>query len=146
MKGKYIVSGNGYRAEIDWELDDGRFSAMGYLKENGREYSAGQNLDEIKDLFPEDEMVSRIYKVWKKWHLNDMHAGSPDQEAYLAKLDYEGSDHYSWAKETLEEAGLNPDPNYMHNGEPYSYGSAWLKVDLPAEVIDEVMSWPSGEE
>ena len=41
----------------------------------------------------------------------------------------------------LADAGLNPDQTYLYKGLPYQYGSAWLKEELPAEVIAEVESW-----
>lgn len=147
MEGKYSVVGSEYKATIEWSLKDGRFSASGEIREqrkgSWREYTAGQCLDEIKEKFPDNEMVDRIHRVWQKWHLNDMHAGSPDQEAYLAKFDYKGSDHYSWAKEKLQEAGLDPDPNYERDGKPYRYGSAWLYVPIPREIEEEISSWKS---
>lgn len=44
------------------------------------------------------------------------------------KLDTRQSyfEHYVWAKHWLTQAGLQPDPGYLVNGEPYSYGSSWL--------------------
>lgn len=86
----------------------------------------------------DDGLARQFREVWDKWHLNDMQAGSPAQEAYLAqnpiKAVYPES-HYTKASEALTAAGLNPDPNYTHNGNPYSYGSAWLKKDVPDEVV-----------
>ena len=38
-----------------------------------------------------------------------------------------GFDYHEWAKYWLTQAGLQPDPNYIRDGKPYSYGSAWVK-------------------
>ena len=38
-----------------------------------------------------------------------------------------GFDYHAWAKNWLAKAGLQPDPNYLRDGKPYSYGSAWVK-------------------
>lgn len=38
-----------------------------------------------------------------------------------------GFDHHEWAKYWLTKSGLQPDPNYLRDGKPYSYGSAWVK-------------------
>ena len=38
-----------------------------------------------------------------------------------------GFDYHEWAKYWLTKAGLQPDPNYIRDGKPYSYGSAWVK-------------------
>lgn len=78
--------------------------------------------------------IQRFLNVWQEWHLNDMRAGTPAQEAHIKahKDEYPGfpTSHYTWASELLEKAGLNPD-----NG--YKYGSAWLTVEVP----DNVLSW-----
>lgn len=38
-----------------------------------------------------------------------------------------GFDYHEWVKHWLTQAGLQPDPNYIRDGKPYSYGSAWVK-------------------
>lgn len=38
-----------------------------------------------------------------------------------------GFDYHEWVKYWLTKAGLQPDPNYLRDGKPYSYGSAWVK-------------------
>jgi hypothetical protein len=131
---------------IEWSLEGGRFSASGSIW-NPRKtdiYSGGQNLEEIAKLFPSHKLAQRIIDVWRAWHLNDMKAGSPAQEAWLktnpVKAVYPES-HYEKAGAALAAAGLNPDPSCIHNGAPYRYGSAWLKVELPTDVIAEIESW-----
>ena len=81
----------------------------------------------------------------------DMNAGSKAQRALLNSLEARqeralaqkhwplyaekhglnpgryGFDHHEWAKYWLTQAGLQPDPNYIRDGKPYSYGSAWVK-------------------
>lgn len=81
----------------------------------------------------------------------DSHAGSKAQRALLNSLEARqeralaqkhwplyaekhglnpgryGFDYHEWAKYWLTQAGLQPDPNYIRNGKPYSYGSAWVK-------------------
>src|ERR1041385_6807498 len=72
--------------------------------------------------------------IWDKYHLNDMRAGSPAQTAFLAEHPVE--DRLKWpsgSSEALEAAGLNPDPNYLHNGKPYKYGSPWAPTEVPAD-------------
>ena len=150
---KYVIGKCNYEgkgevnvAEVEWSLKDGRFSAMGGIWNTAsglrRDYlSCGQNLDKLISLFPENELLTRIHRVWKKWHLNDMIAGSPRQEDFLAGKTAPNGDHYHWAVETLTAAGLNPDTEYLHEGKPYNYGSAWLTSELPAGVISEIESW-----
>lgn len=102
---------------------------------------------EVKEYAPgwSADLVSQFRAIWKKWHLNDMTAGSPAQEAFLAAnppvYAYPVS-HYEVACKALESAGLNPDPTYIHKGMPYKYGTAWLLVAVPAEVIQFLESLP----
>lgn len=81
--------------------------------------------------------LQKFFEVWREWHLNDMQAGTPAQEAELKKHKFPGYpvDHFDWAKETLTKAGLQPD-----NG--YSYGSKWLRIEVPDEVLEFLKSLP----
>lgn len=89
------------------------------------------------------ELESRLRDIWDKWHLNDMKAGSPAQQAWLAANPISDRlNHYKKACHGLADAGLNPDPGYLHNGKPYRYGSAWLREEVPAEVLDFLRSLP----
>lgn len=91
------------------------------------------------------QLEAEFRTVWDKWHLNGMQAGSPAQTAYLdanpITVKYPES-HYDRVCASLAAAGLNPDPNYIHNGKPYEYGSAWLSVDVPADVLEFLHALP----
>lgn len=92
-------------------------------------------------------LVQRFRDVWAKWHLNDMQAGSPAQRAYLGEhptLDGPG-EHYTRTCAALKEAGLNPDPGYLHDGKPYHYGSAWLRADVPDDVLAFLSALPASD-
>jgi len=80
------------------------------------------------------ELVATFRSVWDRWHLNDMRAGSPAQEAFLRENPQSGRD-YSQACAVLARAGLNPD-----NG--YSYGANWLVEEVPSDVIAFLESLP----
>jgi hypothetical protein len=93
-------------------------------------------------------LVERFRAVWQEWHLNDMQAGSPAQTAFLKANPVTAvypECHYTKASAALESAGLNPDPDYVHERKPYRYGSAWLRVDVPAEVIEFLQSLPDAD-
>ena len=151
--GKCDYNGSGRRnckTFITWDLIDGKFSMCAEIW-NPREtdlYCSGQCVDEVCKYFPHDQLARRMERVWRDYHLNDMRAGSPAQEALLKSKEPERLkslahpvSHYDWASNVLAEAGLNPDPNHLHNGVPYRYGSAWLKRELPMEIIAEIESW-----
>ena len=85
----------------------------------------------------------KLREIWGAWHLNDMQAGSPAQTAYLKAHPVEDrSAYFTKASEALAAAGLNPDPNYLHDGKPYRYGSAWLRVEVPQDVLDWLRALP----
>jgi hypothetical protein len=148
--GKVDYNGSGRRnckAYLKWDLTEfGRFTASGEIWNPSETdcYACGQIVDTVADFFPNREQVKRIRAVWENWHLNDMKAGSPAQEAWLKEnpvsVKYPES-HYVKASEALKNAGLNPDASFVRNGEPYRYGSAWIKSELPQEIIEEIKSW-----
>jgi hypothetical protein len=128
--------------EISW--DGARFTASGNIwnPRGTYTYSGGQIVEEVCGYFPQNKQAQRILAIWRDWHLNDMKAGSPDQEAFLkANPIADRLNHYKAACDALAAAGINPDPNYTHNGKPYAYGSAWLKRDIPSDVVAEIESW-----
>lgn len=90
------------------------------------------------------ETVAQFLRYWNQWHLNDMQAGSPAQMAELEKHAYPGypASYCEWAQEILRDAGLNPDPGYLHNGKPYAYGHAWLTVSVPDDVLQFLRNLP----
>lgn len=147
--GKIDYNNSGRRnckAVLTWELHEGRFSMCGEIW-NPREtdcYCCGQCVDTVAAYFSNNAKVQRMLAIWKRWHLNDMKAGSPAQQEWLetnpVKAVYPES-HYEVASAKLAEAGLNPDPNFIRNGKPYKYGTAWLKEEIPADVVAEIESW-----
>lgn len=89
------------------------------------------------------ETVQQLRDIWENWHLNDMQAGSPAQTAYLkAHPVPRSADHYTATVHALTAAGLNPAPDYIHNGKPYQYGSAWLFKEVPADVVQWLHQLP----
>lgn len=82
-------------------------------------------------------MLDQFFDVWGEWHLNDLQAGTPAQTAALVGETFPGyaTSHYEWASEVLAAKGLNPDDGYY-------YGSSWLTVEVPADVLDFLASLP----
>lgn len=134
--------------EITW--DDTRLSVTGVEgpKPNGDAAgSAGQCVDALRRIgtySPGWDAVAceRLATIWDRWHLNDCQAGTPAQTALLRDKasEYPGwpASHFDWSKTTLAAHGLQPD-----NG--YSYGSAWLAVEVPADVLAELQAFPDSE-
>lgn len=135
--GKVDYNGSGRRnclAVLTWELADGRFTMQGEIW-NPRMtdiYVGGQCVDMVAGFFPKNAVAQCMVAIWKRWHLNDMRAGTPAQEAWLRQYGH-GKD-YTETLAKLTEAGYNPDNGYV-------YGSKWLTEELPPEVIAEIQSW-----
>ncbi len=136
-----------HRASITWQLSaDGEFTMQADLLQPNKRDSVicGQCVDRIAAYFPQNAKAQRMLAIWERWHLNHMRAGSPAQEAYLREhvvtVSYPAT-HFDVASKALAAAGLNPDPNYLHNGKPYIYGTAWLAEEMPPEVLAEIQSW-----
>ena len=138
------------------EFADGRLSISGVEgpEANGNcRGSCGQiltSLSSVKTCAPGWTLglIAKFRAVWKAWHLNDMIAGSPAQRLYLA------ANHvtcvypqslYVVECEALAAVGLNPDPSYLHNGKPYEYGSAGLRADVPADVLEFLRGLPDAD-
>lgn len=126
---------------------DGRLSITGVEgpKANGNASgSCGQIVDAlaaVKECAPgwTFGLAAKFARVWKRWHLNDMRAGSPAQEQFLRDhpvVAVYPEDHYTKASAALAAAGLNPD-----NG--YKYGSAWLREEVPADVLQFLADLPA---
>ena len=94
------------------------------------------------------EKISKFLQIWGEWHLNDMNAGSPAQTAHLKQFARDAyreagfSSYYDWAKTELETAGLQPDTSHPKDGAAYSYGSAWLSVNVPKDVLTFLSGLP----
>ncbi len=140
MEKEYVLGEVDNReARLTWVLENGNFSMQANLGNR----MAGQCVNEVVSHFPDDEKAQRMKEIWQEWHLNHITAGSPAQREYLKqhKVNDTKLSHYEQAVKQLTEAGLQPDPNYIHNGKPYLYGTAWLKRTIPQEIIKEIESW-----
>lgn len=110
---------------VEIKIEDGRLSMTG---EHGR--GCGQCQDNI---VPKDDDQEELVKIWNKWHLNDMHAGTQLQENAVKAWLKETRERYEYQHivKYLKSIGLHTD----HTKVPgYKYGTAWLKQDLPENV------------
>lgn len=101
--------------------------------------TGGQNREETtdinsyKELFVSPEDLQIIAKVWDKWHLNDLNAGTVKQQAFINEWKKNNKYDYSLACEALKTAGLYEDNNYK-------YGHSWLINPLPENIITEIIT------
>lgn len=105
----------------------------------------GQCLDtiaEYRDQISDPELFDFLYDMWKRYHLNGMHAGTPEQEAAIAAWEAEGNRYeYAAVCDMLKSCGLY-EVNYTglsvgrrYENEPYKYGHGWLVQELPGDVL-----------
>ncbi len=110
--------------------------------------AGGQCLDTIAQYRAElndPAFFNELYALWKKYHLNGMHAGTPEQETAVEEWKAAGNQYdYTAACEMLKARGLYQ-VNYTglsvgrrYENEPYRYGQAWLIQELPDEVLSRV--------
>lgn len=100
-----------------------------------RNYMYGQCLDSIKECRKGDKfnynLFSKLYRLWKKYHLNDMHAGTPKQEDYLKQTEDKHNYDYKVCYDILQENNILYD-----NG--YKYGTGWLYRNIPNSALEEI--------
>lgn len=120
------------------------FSASGTVWNNKETdcYMGGQCIDSLLEYLPKNKLLKEIHDIWKDHHLNDMHAGTEEQEAYLKSLGKYQS--YEWACEELKKVNLYEVPhpfliskNY-DTPHMYKYGHAWLYREIPTNVISRI--------
>lgn len=108
----------------------------------------GQCLDTInhyKNQLSDPDTFAVLYDLWKRYHLNGMHAGTPEQEAAIEEWKAAGNRYdYTAACEMLKERGLY-EVNYTglsvgrrYDNDPYKYGHGWLVQELPGDVLLKV--------
>lgn len=138
--GKIDGYGNGRktcRVTVEVELDDKNVFTASADIWNSRGTGiirCGQCLDELAQYssIKNNPKFKQVYEWWKKWHLNDMHAGTEKQEQALEDAGLTGwANEYSNRCDYLESIGLLYD-----NG--YEFGTSWLKREIPDEIQEEM--------
>lgn len=124
-----------YPVEIEAQLtDDNVFTCSGTIWNSKKTdcIAGGQCLDEINTThLTNNSTFKKLYRFWKLYHLNDMHAGTPKQEKILNDYFKDSSYDYDTAVKVLEEHNCYIDNNYR-------YGSSWLKEEIPESDLLEI--------
>jgi hypothetical protein len=125
-----------------WKDEKGRpvFSACGEIW-NSRHTDVvcgGQCFDELKRYFHANALFQMVEGLWKRNHLNDTNAGTPEQEKALAEgaasgeltgHDYDADCAY------LKKHGLY---TVTVDGKPYDYGTSWLYRPIDADDLGHI--------
>ena len=110
----------------------------------------GQCLDELDNVstLHDNQLFSKIYRLWKLYHLNGMNAGTARQtKAVNDYLDRTKSKYdYKLVYDYVESIDLYEDKEYLfkygNELKPYIYGSSWLYRSIPDEdlkIIKELL-------
>ena len=148
------IRNNEVTVDIEWKPNSkGKmvFSASGDVWNNIHTdiYCGGQCLDTLND-FPEiktNPTFQKIYRLWKLYHLNDMHSGTVEQEKAIRE--HFGATKYGVEYEErcayLKSIGLFEVP-HPDTGEPYQYGHGWIYYEIPEEDVKIIEELLGGEE
>lgn len=105
----------------------------------------GQCLDNMLPYLRKDGRFIKVYNVWKNWHLNGMHSGTPEQEAKIREWEEAGNSwDYDKVCEMLEACGLyeveytGKASSHYYDHEMYAYGHDWIVNELPDDVLKYV--------
>ena len=112
------------------------FTVCASVYNKGREEMGGQCLDEVNEILKKNWDLTKeraiIYYLWKKHHLNDLHAGTKKQETRLHQNGIENrANNYTETCEKLEKAGLLVDDGVK-------FGASWNYWEIPAEDLAEI--------
>ena len=113
------------RAIVHIELDS---ENVLHITADIRGVGYGQAIDEVAKAYKGNPLAENIANWWRKYHMNDMHAGTKRQEDLLK---YCKSHDYKEQCDFLEKHSM-----LFDNG--YKYGTAWLKEEIPTEDLEEI--------
>lgn len=117
------------------ERDDGKieFSCCGNIwnRIKSEILCGGQCLDEIKK-YIKKPLFNKIYRLWKLYHLNTMHAGTKKQETFLEQHGFK-----DWANRYKETCDfLKENDLYYDNG--VGFGCSWQYWKIPENDLEEI--------
>lgn len=117
----------------------------------------GQCLDSLSKYVNGNKVFNELYRLWRSYHLNGMHAGTIEQDKAIedskidgtweiekdrldkiekAKYPWSNASHYDIVCEVLKEKGLYE--VMLEDGKPYRYGQGWLYRAIPSEDLDKI--------
>ena len=149
--GKIALNGKNRvnQVEINVRLDEDKFGrpALGIRGDvwNAKHTDVvfgGQCLDMIDEYKMQynQELFDFLYDMWKKYHLNDLHVGTPEQEAAIKKWKTDDRFGYREACEYLESIGLyEVEYHGLEFNGMYKYGHGWLYQPIEQKDLDKLL-------
>lgn len=100
--------------------------------------SGGQNQEQMMNHLHNNRLFVEIYNLWNKHHLNDIHAGTPEQENYLNQYKKEkglSTIDYHESVNVLKAANLY---TVEHEGKTHRYGNAHIYHEIPEKDLARI--------
>ena len=95
---------------------------------------AGQCLDALIPFFQDNDVYMTIFSMWGKYHLNNLHPGTPAQEKALNEAGLtEFATNYTECCEYLKKIGL-----FCDNG--VNFGETWVYWPIPENDLETIKS------
>lgn len=123
LKGKYTV-----RVHLELETDGDNKPIFSCWAECYRLGKYGQCLDAINPYMKNNTLWNIIYRLWKEYHLNNLHAGTKKQEQKLEEVFGDLTVDYKDKCDCLSEYGLLEDDGHK-------YGHDWMLWEIPADDL-----------
>ena len=143
---KKVVIPENESPKLNWKLEEIReYTAVSICGEvwysNYKDcIEAGQIRDTVRELFPQNEAVLSICRLWEEWHLNDLTAETIEQSYFIEGYKAGNPDwpyDFSEACDVLRNARLYRIKNGSNVS--YSYGSKWLIREIPETVVNRLI-------
>ena len=123
LKGKYTV-----RVHLELETDGDNKPIFSCWAECYRLGKHGQCLDAINPYMKNNTLWNIVYRLWKNYHLNNLHAGTKKQEQKLEEVFGDLTVDYKDKCDCLSEYGLLEDDGHK-------YGQDWMLWEIPADDL-----------
>ena len=95
----------------------------------------GQCLDDLLQFFENNDVFRTIYSMWKKYHLNNMRIGTPEQINALKKVELWENGTYEEQCNYLKKVGL-----YYLDGGKTCFGGKWFYWPIPENDLETIKS------
>ena len=92
----------------------------------------GQCLDELLQYFKNNILFMEIYRLWKDYHLNDLHAGTKKQENFLIKNNVK-----NWANNYEETCEFLSKNNLLYD-KGVKFGEKWHYWAIPKKDLKKI--------
>lgn len=92
----------------------------------------GQCLDDLLPYFENNKLFVEIYRLWKLYHLNDLHTGTKKQEDFLINHHVK-----NWASEYDKTCKFLSKNNMLYD-KGVKFGTTWHYWDIPKKDLQEI--------